>query len=424
MTDSPANSGGAAATLEEEEKPRLIALVGNPNVGKSCLFNQLTGSRQKVANYPGVTVDARQGLAEDGSQVVDLPGTYGLRPSALDDAVTAEVILGERGEQPDVVVVVLDATNLRRSLYLYSEVADLGRPTVVALNMVDEARRGGLNLPDLAESLAVPVVETVAVTGEGTEELIAAIDRAAQPKPTWTLPEEPSEGQSRWERVRELEEAGTLAADAESTARYAWVADSEALCLEGLRAVELLLRSWEESPTQVWAFPDPRSQTLAHAAAVLFGADLGTWRPEVAGAPGLVVAYDLTGAPPELLQPLREKRPGQVLWQHAVCWTARQPIAPDLCTFVYQFVQDPWAAYVRPGADGPVEVAADPRGVEERARSILGADLPEDAGRGKAELLALAMLDSAPEAGPVARRDDGWRIRFWGTSPVRSSRFV
>ncbi|HBP22342.1 MAG TPA: ferrous iron transport protein B, partial [Planctomycetes bacterium] len=225
MSDSPANSGGGAATLEEEEKPRLIALVGNPNVGKSCLFNQLTGSRQKVANYPGVTVDARQGLAEDGSQVVDLPGTYGLRPSALDDAVTAEVILGERGEQPDVVVVVLDATNLRRSLYLYSEVADLGRPTVVALNMVDEARRGGLNLPDLAESLAVPVVETVAVTGEGTEELLAAIDRALEPKPTWELPQEPAPGQSRWERVRELEQAGTLAADTESTARYAWVAD-------------------------------------------------------------------------------------------------------------------------------------------------------------------------------------------------------
>lgn len=218
------SAAGDAEVRVEDERPRQVALVGNPNVGKSCLFNQLTGSRQTVANYPGVTIDARRGEAGDGSVILDLPGTYGLRPSALDDAVTAEVLLGERGEQPDVVVVVLDATNLRRSLYICSEVADLGRPMVVALNMVDEARRGGLTLPDLGEALGVPLVETVAVRGEGVEQLLAAIDRAAVAEPTWELPEPPAPGQTRWERVRELEEAGALTAEVESAARYAWVA--------------------------------------------------------------------------------------------------------------------------------------------------------------------------------------------------------
>jgi hypothetical protein len=206
--------------------------------------------------------------------------------------------------------------------------------------------------------------------------------------------------------------------------RYAFVADSAELCLEGVRAVELVLRAWDQVPQRVWAFPDPRSQALAHAAAVLLGAEVGTWSPDVVSEPGLVVAYDLAHAPAALLQPLREKRPGQVLWQHAARWTSRQPIAPDLCTFVYQFLRDPWAAHEGLSEAGvQVRVVADDASPEERARTILACDLPEDAARGKASLLDLAMLP-AGSSGAAGRRPDGWRVRFWGTSPVRSSRFV
>ncbi|MFC4294965.1 ferrous iron transporter B [Novosphingobium tardum] len=165
---------------------RTAALVGNPNAGKSALFNALTGARQKIANYPGVTVERKAGrmLLPSGEPVelVDLPGSYGLDPTSPDEAVTRRVILGEmEGEaRPDVLIVVLDASNLEQHLVFAQEVIELGRPVVVSLNMVDLAERDGLVLDPgaLAEALGVPVIPTVAVRRRGLVELAAAVGEA------------------------------------------------------------------------------------------------------------------------------------------------------------------------------------------------------------------------------------------------------
>ncbi|MFN4356884.1 ferrous iron transporter B [Sphingopyxis alaskensis] len=163
-----------------------IALVGNPNAGKSSLFNALTGARQKIANYPGVTVERKAGHASfaDGRplSLIDLPGTYSLTPASLDEAVTRDVILGRQaGEtRPDALIVVLDAANLDNHLCFALELLALDLPTVVALNMVDLAERDGLTLdPErLSHELGVPVVPTVAVRKRGLADLLAAVDAA------------------------------------------------------------------------------------------------------------------------------------------------------------------------------------------------------------------------------------------------------
>lgn len=168
-------------------RPPVVALVGNPNAGKSALFNALTGARQKIANYPGVTVERKAGrmLLPNGepAELVDLPGTYGLDATSPDEAVTTRVILGEQAGQarPDVLVLVLDAANLEQHLVLAQEVLALGRATVVALNMIDLAARDGLVLDAraLAAQLGVPVVPTVAVRKRGLSELAEAVAAAA-----------------------------------------------------------------------------------------------------------------------------------------------------------------------------------------------------------------------------------------------------
>ncbi|MDR2857541.1 MAG: ferrous iron transporter B [Novosphingobium sp.] len=165
---------------------RTAALVGNPNAGKSALFNALTGARQKIANYPGVTVERKAGrlVLPDGEpiELTDLPGSYGLHPTSPDEAVTSKVILGQfPGEtSPDVLVVVLDASNLEQHLVFAQEVIALGKPAVVALNMIDLAERDGLVLDPaaLAAALGVPVIATVAVRRRGLAELAAAIAAA------------------------------------------------------------------------------------------------------------------------------------------------------------------------------------------------------------------------------------------------------
>ena len=162
----------------------LVAIAGNPNAGKSALFNALTGARQKVGNYPGVTVERKSGrlTLADGRpvEVVDLPGSYSLDPVSPDEAVTRDVLLGKQvGErQPDAVLIVLDASNLDNHLRFALQLIDLGLPTVVALNMVDLARRDGLELDQarLEQELGVPVIETVAVRRRGIPELQAALD--------------------------------------------------------------------------------------------------------------------------------------------------------------------------------------------------------------------------------------------------------
>jgi ferrous iron transport protein B len=162
----------------------LIALVGNPNCGKTALFNILTGSRQKVANYAGVTVERKEGslLTPSGLRVriLDLPGAYSLDPLTPDEQVTADVLLGRRtGEtQPDFVLCVTDATNLRQNLRLVLSLKRLGLPMVVALNMSDIARRKGIviDAERLAGELGVPVVETIGVKTAGVRALIKVLD--------------------------------------------------------------------------------------------------------------------------------------------------------------------------------------------------------------------------------------------------------
>ena len=167
----------------------LIALVGNPNCGKTALFNMLTGSRQKVANYAGVTVERKEGslLTPSGLRIriLDLPGAYSLDPLTPDEQVTADVLLGRwAGEsQPDFVVCVTDATNLRQNLRLVLSLKRLGVPMVVALNMSDIARRKGILIDAnrLAQELGVPVVETVGVKADGVQSLIKILNATVSP---------------------------------------------------------------------------------------------------------------------------------------------------------------------------------------------------------------------------------------------------
>ncbi|EIZ80920.1 ferrous iron transport protein B [Novosphingobium sp. Rr 2-17] len=167
-------------------RQRKVALVGNPNAGKSALFNALTGARQKIANYAGVTVERKSGRfvlpTGEPIEMTDLPGACGLDPTSPDEEVTAKVIAGDfPGEPaPDVLVIVLDASNLEQHLVFAQELLALGKPTVIALNMVDLAERDGLVLDAdvLAEELGVPVIPTVAVRRRGLSELAEAIASA------------------------------------------------------------------------------------------------------------------------------------------------------------------------------------------------------------------------------------------------------
>jgi ferrous iron transport protein B len=164
-----------------------VALVGNPNSGKTALFNALTGSRQKVANYAGVTVERKEGVVvTPGGRslfILDLPGTYSLRARSPDEVVTRDAVLGRlQGEvPPDVVVCVADATNLRLVLRLALELKQVGRPMVLALNMYDIAQRQGLkiDLEGLAREIGAPIVTTVATRKRGIDDLIAQVDALA-----------------------------------------------------------------------------------------------------------------------------------------------------------------------------------------------------------------------------------------------------
>ena len=163
-----------------------LSLVGVPNCGKTALFNRLTGSRQKVANYPGVTVERKEGRfvgPRSGKtyRLIDLPGAYSLEPTSLDEAVTRDVVLGRHSSEPapDLLVCVVDATNLRLNLRLVLELKRLGRPMLLALNMSDVAKQRGYRLDRqaLEEALGIPVIETVAIRPGGERDLVQAIDQ-------------------------------------------------------------------------------------------------------------------------------------------------------------------------------------------------------------------------------------------------------
>ncbi|TLZ22152.1 MAG: ferrous iron transporter B [Gammaproteobacteria bacterium] len=184
-------SSPAAAALAA---PQLsLSLVGVPNCGKTALFNRLTGSRQKVANYPGVTVERKEGRLTGPRagrlfRVVDLPGAYSLEPATLDEAIARDVVLGRHATEPapDLLVCVVDATNLRLSLRLVLELKRLGRPMIVALNMSDLAAQRGYTLDRAAleRALGVPVVPTVAVRAGGERALVEALDSYRFPPAT------------------------------------------------------------------------------------------------------------------------------------------------------------------------------------------------------------------------------------------------
>jgi ferrous iron transport protein B len=185
---------------------RHFALVGTPNSGKTALFNALTGSRQKVANYPGVTVERKAGVFRTPSgytvRLIDLPGTYSLRGRSPDEEITRDVVLGRLASEqpPDLIVCVTDATNLRVSLRLVLELKRVGRSLMLVLNMIDIARRRGMeiDLARLSAELGVPVVTSNAVRRGGTDELLSSLDRVA-------AGELAQSGENRWEPLTPAE---------------------------------------------------------------------------------------------------------------------------------------------------------------------------------------------------------------------------
>ncbi|RPI76628.1 MAG: ferrous iron transport protein B, partial [Planctomycetaceae bacterium] len=177
-----------------------VALIGNPNTGKSTLFNALSGSRALTGNYPGVTVEkkiSRTRFDDRAVDLVDLPGTYSLAPRSLDEMVSVNVLLGRQPgvARPDVIVCIVDASNLERNLYLVSQVLDLGQPVVLVLNMADVAAQRGVHIDAAALSarLGVPVVATQAHRSRGIDDVRHAVLKAAaegQVRPRLRFPAE------------------------------------------------------------------------------------------------------------------------------------------------------------------------------------------------------------------------------------------
>ena len=230
---APADLGPPAAP----PSARRVALLGNPNTGKSTLFNALTGLRQKVGNFAGVTVERVEGTyrAPDGSRVtvLDLPGSYSLSAASPDEEIALEVLLGHAADvaRPDVVVVVADALHLERNLFLVSQILEFGLPVVVALNQVDAARAAGvtIDVPELIHEIGVPVIPTVATRRDGIDALRRAVAGApALPRPGRRFALPPAATAALRPLARALRDAG-FADD---------VADMEALRLLGVAEVE------------------------------------------------------------------------------------------------------------------------------------------------------------------------------------------
>ena len=182
------------------QRETTIALVGNPNTGKSTLFNALTGLKQKIANYPGVTVEKKVGYASIGEQkyrIIDLPGTYSLNPKLIDERITYQVLAGKykHEQEPDLVIVMADASNLDRNLYLASQVMDLGIPVIVVLSMIDVAKDRGIevNAESISKGFGVPVIPMVAKENKDVQKLrnYLSSQKLEPPKPCQWEPSEP-----------------------------------------------------------------------------------------------------------------------------------------------------------------------------------------------------------------------------------------
>ncbi|MGE8291259.1 MAG: FeoB small GTPase domain-containing protein, partial [Sphingobacterium sp.] len=162
----------------------IIALLGNPNVGKTSLFNRITKLNQKVGNYPGITVEKREGQVKANNKtyrIIDLPGTYTLFPSSMDEEVVFNTLVNkENSFRPNLVIVVAEPTNLKRSVILYQQARELGLPAIFVINMIDEAKEKGISIdiPKLEQLLNTKVYATNARTGEGIDQLIKNFDAA------------------------------------------------------------------------------------------------------------------------------------------------------------------------------------------------------------------------------------------------------
>lgn len=192
---NPAPGADSNPTATARKNQRTFALIGNPNCGKTTLFNSLTGMRQKVGNYPGVTVERKEGecFSQHGEKfrIIDLPGSYSLNAHSPDEAVLRDVLLGRREDtvRPDVALCVVDASNLERNLFLTTQVLELGLPTILVLNMVDVAEERGfqIDIPGLEKALGIPVVACRAHQGVGITELKIAMSRTDIPVSTFKV---------------------------------------------------------------------------------------------------------------------------------------------------------------------------------------------------------------------------------------------
>jgi ferrous iron transport protein B len=251
-----------------------LALVGTPNSGKTSLFNALTGSKQRVANYPGVTVERKEGtfVTPKGRQVslLDLPGTYSLRGRSPDEEITRDVVLGRAGGEPlpDLVLCVADSTNLRLIIRLLLELKSTGRPLALVLNMFDIATRRGVSVdvPKLSEALGVPVVTSIAVRKGGTADLLRLTDEILARE---DLPER----QNHWQpltasklRATQREADRIIAATVSLPARPdAWTARIDAVVLHPVAGLVILLMILFVMFQAVFAWAQPLMQLLSSA---------------------------------------------------------------------------------------------------------------------------------------------------------------
>jgi ferrous iron transport protein B len=220
---SPNTAPNAVAPSTTEVAPPCIAIVGNPNSGKTTVFNLLTGLRQKVANYPGVTVEKKIGecFSQHGKKLrlIDLPGAYSLNARSPDEAVLRDVLLGRQPgtPRPNRVVCIVDASNLERHLYLVTQVLELGLPAILVLNMIDVVaeRQQAIDATALSQRLGIPVIPMQATTGQGITELKAALSREDLPLPKWTAPPLPESIHAELTRTHEdLVKLGALSNEA------------------------------------------------------------------------------------------------------------------------------------------------------------------------------------------------------------------